>query len=555
MPTPSKDSRPSAGRTAKFEAPVPPLNVPVVRSRITLVVLRGSISSYTLPPLVPPPFSSVNTIVPHGVRLAASQKIVPLTMVCTAPVAMLIRWSPGSASTCSLQAISHSGSWSFCHRASMSMTGAATPLVTTRALRLCANVAKDVGSAFAWAAVTDDVDDAGIGPWTPNSWTERPRSRLSRSTPKSVPATATAATSPMTRLAAASSRMVFFMKASLRLGAITCSLPSQFYARTIYRRKLSSCWQVSEHRPDPRRTFMNGRPSRPRLVAADTAARSSGGSAKRPVAPTSITCICWPSPARRPCRCTDGSGSRRSGTSPAPSARHERLGAAVVRTEPGFVQVQVPEQPIDEEGRGRLVALSEVGEAHLAHAEQHGTCGPALGAVEGAGFDVRIHGCIDRPSTWSEVERRANEGRTLRDRSGYRQPVTSSTTPWPLTLCCTLTKKRVPVASKIPPVHSAPSPAFAVRSFSVPIRIQPSETPSMSAPSGRQSHRSLFLCVAPMSPSSCRIQFPRPGWYAMLSGIARSELPITKNCTSGVAAFVAAWASVPSVMQMLSPQL
>src|SRR5205809_5947567 len=97
MPTPSKDSRPSAGRTAKFEAPVPPLNVPVVRSRITLVVLRGSISSYTLPPLVPPPFSSVNTIVPHGVRLAASQKIVPLTMVCTDPVAMLIRWSPGSA--------------------------------------------------------------------------------------------------------------------------------------------------------------------------------------------------------------------------------------------------------------------------------------------------------------------------------------------------------------------------------------------------------------------------------------------------------------------------
>src|SRR5438093_991250 len=117
----------------------------------------------------------------------------------------------------------------------------------------------------------------------------------------------------------------------------------------------------------------------PKLAGEDTAVRSSGGSGRRPVAPTSITCICWPSPARRPCRCTDGSGSRRSGTSPAPSARDERLGAAVVRLEPGFVQVQVPEQPIDEEGRARLVALSGVGEAHLAHAEQHGTCGPALG--------------------------------------------------------------------------------------------------------------------------------------------------------------------------------
>jgi hypothetical protein len=66
--------------------------------------------------------------------------------------------------------------------------------------------------------------------------------------------------------------------------------------------------------------------------------------------------------------------------------------AGIVGTEPRLVQVEVPEEPIDEEGRGPLVSLSEVGEAHFAHAEQHGPRGPALGAIEGPGFDIGIDG-------------------------------------------------------------------------------------------------------------------------------------------------------------------
>jgi len=47
----------------------------------------------------------------------------------------------------------------------------------------------------------------------------------------------------------------------------------------------------------------------------------------------------------------------------------------------------------------------------------------------------------------------------------------------------------LPDASNTPPVHSA------VRSFGVPIRMQPSLCRSSSEPSGRHDHRSL-LCVA-----------------------------------------------------------
>jgi hypothetical protein len=36
-----------------------------------------------------------------------------------------------------------------------------------------------------------------------------------------------------------------------------------------------------------------------------------------------------------------------------------------------------------------------------------------------------------------------------------RQPVIARITPWPVTLCGTRSKKRVPVASKMPPVGSA----------------------------------------------------------------------------------------------------
>ena len=56
--------------------------------------------------------------------------------------------------------------------------------------------------------------------------------------------------------------------------------------------------------------------------------------------------------------------------------------------------------------------------------------------------------------------------------SGYFQPVISRIVALPLMLCWMLTKYRVPVASKMPPVHSA------VRSFSVATRTQPSDSRS-----------------------------------------------------------------------------
>src|SRR5262245_50260455 len=71
-------------------------------------------------------------------------------------------------------------------------------------------------------------------------------------------------------------------------------------------------------------------------------------------------------------------------------------------------------------------------------------------------------------------------------------PVISRTIECPVFGCCTETKNRVPVESKMPPVHSA------LRSFNVPIRTQPSERRLASAPSGRQSHRSLLWFPRPL---------------------------------------------------------
>ena len=68
-----------------------------------------------------------------------------------------------------MHAISHSGSVAFGHGAIMSMFGAATPLVTTSALRPFASVASALGSASAVAASIESWDEASIGFPTPNS--------------------------------------------------------------------------------------------------------------------------------------------------------------------------------------------------------------------------------------------------------------------------------------------------------------------------------------------------------------------------------------------------
>ena len=102
---PSNASLPSAVRVTRWLAPTPPVKRPVVRSSVTPVVWIGSISSYRRPPVGPPPASSPNTIVPHGVRRVGSQLVVPVTMVVTMPVASSIRTRPGSVVPCSLQAI------------------------------------------------------------------------------------------------------------------------------------------------------------------------------------------------------------------------------------------------------------------------------------------------------------------------------------------------------------------------------------------------------------------------------------------------------------------
>ncbi len=167
MAWPSNESRPRADRTAKFDAPVPPLKVPVVRSRVTSVVFSGSISSYRRPPLGPPPASSPNRIVPHGVRRAGSQLVVPVRMVATAPVARLMRTRPGWLVPPSLQVTSHSGCWLSGHRADMSRFAGAMPWVTTRASRLLASVASFRGSACASAALSELGDDCASGPVTP----------------------------------------------------------------------------------------------------------------------------------------------------------------------------------------------------------------------------------------------------------------------------------------------------------------------------------------------------------------------------------------------------
>jgi len=86
---------------------------------------------------------------------------------------------------------------------------------------------------------------------------------------------------------------------------------------------------------------------------------------------------------------------------------------------------------------------------------------------------------------------------------GYFQPVIARTTPWPVTLCCTLMYRIEPLASKMPPVSSA------LRSFSEAIRTQPSLSRLSSVPSGRQLNRSLFPCS--WSPSS-------PGWSPGCTG-------------------------------------
>src|SRR5262245_25871919 len=108
-------------------------------------------------------------MVPHGVRWTGSQDLVPVRIVCDAPVAMLILTRPGSAGPLSLQVISHSGSLSLGHSADMSRTSGATPCVTTRASRLLAIVARRRGSALASSAVIERVDDWDSVPSTPYS--------------------------------------------------------------------------------------------------------------------------------------------------------------------------------------------------------------------------------------------------------------------------------------------------------------------------------------------------------------------------------------------------
>src|SRR4029453_8720981 len=65
MASPSNDSRPRAVRAVRLAAPLPPLKVPVARSRLTPVVWSGSISSYKRPPAGPPPASSPNRMLPQ----------------------------------------------------------------------------------------------------------------------------------------------------------------------------------------------------------------------------------------------------------------------------------------------------------------------------------------------------------------------------------------------------------------------------------------------------------------------------------------------------------
>jgi hypothetical protein len=171
-PQASNDSFPSASRRTRLVEPVPPENVPVVRSRVTPVVCRGSMSSYIEPPLAPPPASSPKRIVPHGVRRTGSHEVVPVTIVATAPVCTLARWSPGAVVPSSLQKIRYCGSWSLGHSAIWSATGADW-VVTTRACSPSASVTRVVGSACAWAWVTCCDDDPVRGPFTPNSCSDR----------------------------------------------------------------------------------------------------------------------------------------------------------------------------------------------------------------------------------------------------------------------------------------------------------------------------------------------------------------------------------------------
>jgi len=123
----------------------------------------------------------------------------------------------------------------------------------------------------------------------------------------------------------------------------------------------------------------------------------------------------------------------------------------------------------------------------------------------------------------------AGQGRVARlpgpaPMADQRQPVISRITPWPVTLCCTLTKKRVPVASKMPPVHSA------FRSFSVAIRTQPSERVSASSPSSRHDHRSLFRPTSGPSPVLVDDPVPSTG----LDGGGRTTPQPMKSMIAGI---------------------
>src|SRR5262245_61214534 len=107
-------------------------------------------------------------IVPHGVARTGSHPVVPVTIVSDAPVARLIRTTPGSVAPDSLHVMSHSGCSAFGHSALMSSTAGATPAVTTRTRRLWATVASWLGSAWASAWEIEVVDEASSGPLKPN---------------------------------------------------------------------------------------------------------------------------------------------------------------------------------------------------------------------------------------------------------------------------------------------------------------------------------------------------------------------------------------------------
>jgi hypothetical protein len=131
MPMPSNERRPTAVRSTMLVSPVQPAaaggetHVGVPPTNETPVVVSGSISSNSRP-LVP--FSSANTMVPHGVRCAGSQLTSPeFTIVSASPSEIRMRCNATWPEPSSLHAMSQVGFVSLGQSAIMSMTGAAMP--------------------------------------------------------------------------------------------------------------------------------------------------------------------------------------------------------------------------------------------------------------------------------------------------------------------------------------------------------------------------------------------------------------------------------------------